>query len=90
MADEKRQRSPLVNALWGAGIVSPELSAVQYRRVRWSLAAIAVAVATGVGVLAGMLDGWVAGLTSSAVTVTVVMTISAWVVRDYAPSRDSQ
>ena len=88
MTGDERPKSPLVNALWGAGISTPELSPDQYRHLRWSLLAISIVTATGIGVLAAVLDSWLQGVWTAMIVLAVLLFMFAWISHGHAPRRD--
>ena len=77
--------SPLVNALWGAGIPLAEMTAAQRRRENRALTGVVLSAAATIGVIAGLTGSWVDGLVASVVTAAVCGFGFVWVARANRP-----
>lgn len=76
MDEERRARSPLVNALWGAGISYGTVDDATQARMRRVLAVFTVACAVVVGVAVGILQSAVWGAIA-AVAALLVLGVTA-------------
>jgi len=84
---EKREPSPLVNALWGRGIQAPKLAAGQARSFRLAMFLMAALSGAFAGVLGALADGVGTGVGAGIFANALVLLVFAWIRRDMFEDR---